>query len=595
MDWAIFMRRQGLLILATALAIVVSLFCGSLQQEIRPAFALGSYRFIDSPVTESITNQPFHFRRQNCIAEFNIAFDLPRFHAQRFLLRIDDCLENLSVNGRPIRDLNYPQCVYPSWIEVNENLVPGRNSFQFQVRNFGGQGGWDLMVSPTDWRQLAIRAGLVTTLLLYGVFILVHFRVRRSWHLPLALGFAGIFVRCLYFWVTPYDVRAHDLPAHLEYIDYVARSFVIPPPNQCFVCWHAPLYYFVAAAWQWCAQHLGRPGNDIISDLTLFSLALSLFTLGVGVLLGNVLFAQKSNRELAFFCASLAVIPGLVFHAVPVNDDSLQCLFFFLILLVLLSWWNKPTLLKWYSTVVLVSLSALVKANGLVFLPVMLCLSLVRRGATWRNKTLHTVFGCLVFFLLTGWYYYYRHVVQAVVSPLGPLDRLPQVVVVDNHWQDYLTFNPWAVLEITFNNPYSPGYRRDIVWEFFFRSIYLGESGFPENMRWISVLMLYSGLLLLPLIVRGIWRESAGNFYAQLPLAATMTAFLLATIAFRIFYPLVPAQDFRYVTILVVPFSYYCIKGAKTAESRQLSISEALIVQHLVCCLLFYFALYLNP
>ena len=138
-------------------------------------------------------------------------------------------------------------------------------------------------------------------------------------------------------------------------------------------------------------------------------------------------------------------------------------------------------------------------------------------------------------------------------------------------------FDPVQVARLPFNNTWSDEYRRQYFWEFFFKSSFIGEFRFPELTLLASMLMI-AAMLCLPLLLLGIVSDLRHRFVAILPVSLSTLALLGAAIAYPAFFAYAPNQDFRFSIPLILPITYYIVRGARTVPKRIRVVAQALIV-----------------
>ena len=66
-----------------------------------------------------------------------------------------------------------------------------------------------------------------------------------------------------------------DVEGHIEYIQYVINNHSIPDKDECWSCYHPPVYYIAAAPSYVLGEYLGMQGT---TGLQAFSLLLSVLT-----------------------------------------------------------------------------------------------------------------------------------------------------------------------------------------------------------------------------------------------------------------------------------------------------------------------------
>src|SRR5262249_53021449 len=145
--------------------------------------------------------------------------------------------------------------------------------------------------------------------------------------------------------------------------------------------------------------------------------------------------------------------------------------------------------------------------------------------------------GFLLACILAGWLPVVRILIEANNSRTLSLGNqgMHSSLVVTNAARNFLTFNPFAMIRIPFNNPFDDATRRQYFWEYFFRSSLFGEFGF-DQIRHLARMLLTVALSLLPLLVVGFVRSLWKAFRAALPVTLTFVFLLIASVAYRVLF-----------------------------------------------------------
>ncbi len=383
----------------------------------------------------------------------------------------------------------------------------------------------------------------------------------------MTLCVAAVALRLLYTWNSAYDERGHDAPGHLDYIVYVAANFSLPPPADGFEFYQPPLYYIFAAPAVWIANiiHASEQLRNIL--IQIFSLICSLLTFWIAMKIGKKLLTDKKNiLPLHLYAVLLGTTPAFLFFAARVNNDVLYQVWAFLAFLLMLMWWERPNTTTWLSICAVLGLGLLTKTNmALLVLPCFICL-FAKKKMGWMVKIAQAFAGLAVILLIAGWFHIPRvlddDAKTAVVGNYAELTNF-----VENNVGNYLTFNPIAMVQYPFNDPYNDEARRQEFWEYFFRSALYGEFHFGNDRMLLALVMLLSSLLMIPFAAINLFRDIRRNTYASLPVWCTFLTILLGAAAFRFVFPYSSSQDFRYSVLLLPLFAYYAVRD--TGFARQ--------------------------
>jgi hypothetical protein len=141
------------------------------------------------------------------------------------------------------------------------------------------------------------------------------------------------------------------------------------------------------------------------------------------------------------------------------------------------------------------------------------------------------------------------------------VDGLPPALTLPSELRNFVTFDPAQIVTHPENFPWDDSQRRQFLLEFFFRSAFFGEFTFAGHLRPLERAILVSALLGLPLMAFGVARE-LGDAHPIWPMVASAAVLLGAFVMYRMKFPFAPSQDFRYVTFLAVPLTFFAVRGA---------------------------------
>lgn len=382
---------------------------------------------------------------------------------------------------------------------------------------------------------------------------------RRAYWLATVCA-AAVLLRLFYFFATPYDVRGHDAPGHVDYVAYVAEKLSLPPPDDGFEYYQPPLYYMAGAPFVWIARAANASGETRNFLIQIFSLICSVATFFIGVRMGKKFFPNENQKtSLALYAALLAATPSFVFFAARVNNDVLFQIWSFLSFLLLLAWWKKPSANLWLSICAVIGLGLLTKTSMALMVPLcFLCLAFEKKSG-WKEKLVLGLGGMTVILLIAGWFHVPRALddgsKKAVVGNYEALTNF-----VENDAGNFLTFNPIAVLAHPYNDPYDDAARRQEFWEYLYRSAVYGEFHFGDDRMALAFVMLLSSLLVLPFALWNLVDDMRKRAYASLPVWAGFLFLMAGAAAFRFAFPYSSSQDFRYSILLLPIFAYYAVR-----------------------------------
>jgi len=573
--------RQSTLWLTLVFAIALMILMG-LRSSLIPHIGTITYRYDGKEVGTGAN--PLFIASQGKYLFLRFSAFLPIGEPTTFFIKPDDCIESMTINTKAVKEEVAQFCDYTSMgraLDLSDYLKKGENVFVFRLKDTGGMGGMRVTPQYGSPTFSLLNQGALLLAALY-VLALLWPLIRRSSSRPLwVIGIGGAILRIFYFVVTPFSLRGHDMKAHLDYITYVAQHWTIPPASDGWEFHQAPLYYFVSAIWMKTGQMLNLADDTISRMLHFESLLFSVGALAIGIWIGTLLFPPKEKTERLLFVGLIASFPSLIYHSVSINNNSLYILLVFLLLALLIRWWQKPSARAWYVLICCLALSFVTRVSALIFLPVLGLSLTFHDKIPWKGKLRLATLSAILFVFLTGWLPLVRF---TEANPQNSLTFNSQgmnaklAVVTDV--QTFLTFNPIRVLRSPYANPWNDTPSREYFWEYFFRSAFFGEFSYSEELRSMAVLILACALCLLPLLAYGLYKLTMHYSYLTFPLGLTIIFVTGAHLFYRIYAPFSANQDFRFSLALIPPVLYYLVwsicKGPKSLQQFGMYLAVAL-------------------
>ncbi len=389
--------------------------------------------------------------------------------------------------------------------------------------------------------------------------------VFRSWLVsrseilwPVVFGAA---IRFVYVWYTPYNLRTHDVAGHIEYVKYVAQTFTIPHTGQNWEAHQGPVYYFLAGIWVRLGNMFDRSSLDLARDLQWGSMILSVALLWIAGLIALELFPgirRRAHRTL--FVLLHAVIPALVYGSARISNDALAWPLLWLFALLLLRWWRSGTLRDWTWLCVLSAVIILTKHNGYILPPIAFACLLLRPHLSTGIKIRKTALLAASVIVIAGWFLAYRFIdgffSYGLLAPsLWGMENLR----IPNDPEAFLTFNPLRMIVTPFNSPSTNAFGRQFFWEYLLKSVFLGEF-IPTSTLLLTVRAAVGlGMAFALTGLVGIWRAWKTRAPFFLPMLIVAAAHVGGLIAYRILHPCACNQDFRFITLALVPWSFFAL------------------------------------
>jgi len=534
------------------------------------------------------TQHPFSVKAQR--EYMTVEFPMVMTRLQSPILRIqpDDCLEELSINNVVVQHVSIPFCdyTYPGReMDLTEYVHPGLNMWKMRIRDTGGDTGIRIAPALRGWVPI-IDFSIVVIVMLYIASLRKTLRIFRSMGSLFSFLLVGIGVRISYVLSTGYFLRGHDTDAHIDYIRYVALHKALPAAHAGWEFHQAPLYYILSAFIHNISTHIGVTAEHLYNVIQIESIFASIGVAIVGCAMAMTLFPEKTEvRMRALFAAIILSFPTLIFLSSRITNNGLYVFLGSVTLFQFLRWWKSDTIKDWYILCALLAITALTKVSGLALVAAV-GMAWVSRHGIHKDMWKFAFFGGLLFVLLFSWF---------PLSRLGNTQDTEKIVRlgnvgmnddlrVTNTLTHFSTFNPVAVLEHPYNNPWEDNNRRQYFWEYFFRSAFFGEFSFDDRLRILSQGILLSAMLSLIPFLYGLLFSIRRKSMYDVPMLCTLGFLFLAAFLYRYLFPFAPNQDFRQSVLLLFPLSYFIAQGYGSLRMKKSMIQTLLYSTIMLCC-----------
>ncbi len=498
-----------------------------------------------------------HFRDGE---KFEVFFDVRTKFGGAFALKVvpDDCAETVKINGNKISLSHFPgRCDYGNGFVLPSDSIAkyadGKNvHFEFLVRNNGGVGGLD--VKP---EMLSSAAGILSYVLLLVSFTAFFAFLLRRLHvglLPRILLTVGVLLRALMFSSLFYSQYSYDVDGHLDYIKIVAEKHEIPGTDDCWTCYHPPVYYAISSVpWQLgSALHFGGP-----SAVQLESLFLSLLVLFFGFKILQMVLPEKI---LVFGTLLWTFWPLLLLVAPRIGNDQLFYFFHILCLWGVLKYMHTKSSKALLCAAIAAGLSYWTKSTGVITLATFalgFALGYFPREVLFPKKSEIVSLG--LFFVFCLGILCIR--LYGDSSLIGNSSGLHSGLAVPNNLGNYVYLDLKNYVLNPFTSPWDAALGKEFFWNYAFKSSLFGEFrifNFPLGETLAAAIGICL-LLLVSCALRGFWTSKMDRSKCLLVFQIAM--FFAALMYLRITVPFACSNDFRYILPVIVSFIPFACLG----------------------------------
>jgi hypothetical protein len=503
----------------------------------------------------------------------------------------DDVLLSIRVNQRdvPLDDVDpgalsdFNQGFH---FNLSRYLQNGPNHIEIRIKNTGGPSGLIFRNSARDIRAL-IAGWLLMIAVLAILYLILACFISNKAVIFILLG--GFLIRLLYFWVTPYGLRTHDVEGHIPYIEYVLKNWSIPPRNSGWETYQPPLYYFFAALVYKAANLAGVTSTHSLYRLLQFvSLLLSMGFLGSSLLIFENIGAHlpvfhkpgngsdpipetpgaksKKGRFIGVMLGLVAFWPSNIMHSVRIGNDGMFYFFYALGLLFLIKWYYDNTDRSLYTGFVCAALCFITKANALILYGVIAIIYLLKfitdKDRDIRQYLIRAVvllilfaagfgitFGAAVAEKMKG---STEHFMVPNMGNLGGQE-------VGNQLKNYVWFDLPEFITEPYTDPWGDRGGRQYFWNYLFKTGLVGEFQFDTPFhRTVTILLSSLFLGLLGYVITGlIWLILKKEWQEHGILLLNLILLIGAAILFRISIPASCSNDFRYILPVLISFGFF--------------------------------------
>lgn len=478
----------------------------------------------------------------------------------------DDCLTSLEIAGEslPLTQWGRATCDWNKGVHVDLRNWRGSGlgwseiPFTVSVNNNGGSMG--LRVRSSRSATLLSLPFLVP--LLVALMALAAILLRKGLSAGVsAMIIFGLILRWAYLVSTNFQERAHDVAAHISYIQHLSAQGTLPSIASGWAFFQPPLYYALMAL----VHRMGGEGEATYLVMQLCSLLCS----GVLLVAGAVLFQRVFPRGnlSVLLIALLAAWPALIIHSVRISNDPLLHCLSAVGLVLLLRWYDLRQRRDLYVVAILAGLAVLTKANGITLFASLITIYLSaelssRSYPTWgarvgllkRTALLSLPFAAAS--LVTFGRGVLAHLSDPKVDWLvgQAFNWMNNRLLVSNTPFEYFYFDLQTFLKVPFLNPWLDESGRQFFWNYVLKSSLFGEFSFA--FRGASTLALVLSALVVAIVlyvVLYVMTLRKADFRRVLPYLLALGIQIGFLLLFRIGTPVSGNADFRYVAPLLLP------------------------------------------
>lgn len=487
---------------------------------------------------------------------FNIGFDVSNPLNIRYDLNIipDDCADFIVINGKDISLSDNPKkCSYSKGFWLQDSItspyrVGKTTHYEIALRNKSGKAGLNVLYKSNSPFLLILKLLMPLLAGLLTIAIARRFKINKFLLLCILVG---IFLRFAMFYSLPYTQFTMDVDGHVAYIQYIVENHSIPAADDCWTCYHPPVYYTSAAIPFWLGS-ITSIGS--CSSVQAFSLALSVFLLVCGLLLLKEII---SGAPLGVAAILWTVWPTLILVAPRIGNDQLFYAFHVLALLAGFNYIKKGFGKYLIIAVACAGLAMWTKSTGCVTIGLTILFTLigfVKTNKLHRPTKTEIISWSLLFLIFAG------IILEKFIGDnnlVGNIQSLNSHLIVGNEAKNYLFFDLKTFLTEPYTNAWDDELGRQYFLNYAFKTALFGEFKLVTTAfgKTIATIISLSFLGLLIYAIRGWWKTKLDVYHWILFIQGAV--FFAALVFLRIKHPYSCSNDFRYILPVLLSFIPY--------------------------------------
>jgi hypothetical protein len=485
---------------------------------------------------------------------FHISFDVNAGSSYNVHIVPDDCIESFLVNGEEV-SLNGIKgvCDYNNGfrLEYEQFKGTGKDHFDIAIRNGVGPGGLNIGIEYGKSALWSLaRRGFFIGFVLLCALLLRHLKMGTAAYVILV---CGIVLRLFFVDALPAPNKfGHDVDGHIAYVQYIVGNEKIPATEDCWTCYHPPVYFaMMAPLWKFA------PVLKMQSDV---ALQVASFVLSLLILLFGFLVLRQIFSGVPLNLATLlwTFWPMMVLSCGRIGNDQLFYLLHIVCLWGALGYLQKRNGRRLLIAAIASLLAVWTKTTGAISIGIcMLALLLgyfspvggfrLKKGEVASIVVLAlTVISCGVKMYLNG-----GEIVSNAHSLNGGLK-------VGRDFVNFLYVDVKQLLAYPYTSPWENDLGRQYFVSYMHKTSLFGEFKLLTDsvgVFWAEVVNVTS-LLLGFYVLRGIWGKALDR--KRLLLLVQFAVFVVALAYLRWQHPYSCSNDFRYIApvlLSVVPFA----------------------------------------
>lgn len=439
-------------------------------------------------------------------------------------------------------------------------------------------------------QNIKLIIGIIILLILIISYIYNKKKKLTSTNITNIIIIIGILLRTMYIIYTPITERQHDVgdfddAGHLSYINTIYETGRLPETNE-WQYYHPPLHHFLSAVWLKTNEVLFNVPSIYVNieGLQILTLLFSSLTLFV---ISQILSRLKIKNIYKYLTVLFfSVNPTMIILSGSINNDCLEYLIQFMILLYMLKYYESPTSKNSLILGIITGLCMLTKFNGIIMLGPITILFLYKLYKERNFKEIIKNYSIvLVIALVLGLSYQIRnYILFGSISIPNPTEHLSvkqysifKRMIIPSFTNIYEKFcnltNDYNIFSFIVKNSIFGEYKYNIPNIFY--NLYVS----------INLLLIILSTVLLIKNIKTIFKDKI-----NLLLISNYVITMLSFYYFNYMYPYTCTMDFRYIVpTLLTGIVMLVMESNKTKSKYIRYLIDIPIILFIVLSIIFIF------
>lgn len=516
--------------------------------------------------------------------DLNLAFSKDR----KLIIHPNDCISKVLINGGEyVFEKKQDLCDKEDGVLVDLSRYAhiGKNFINIHMQQRWHGRSIILSVDGRDGVQFTVF--IIMTWLLWVMITGMIFTTNlpKNYKIILSVLFAVVlWLSYTYFANSFYTKWSHDAYWHIDYIKIMVNGNFLPSANQCRVCYHPPIYYFLSAIIYKISQFL----HILNPYIVIRRAGMILYTI-IGLFFGiRFLYLVFQRKPIAFWCSTLLLLfwPLNYYYGPRIINDNLFYMFSFIFLYLLVSRYKHGS--KIFEThknipirtFIVLILWLFTKSNFIIWLPLLLITIYknfsLRDNDKWlfKKSLMNNIKKGYVYYIyaiaIVVWYMTF----QAIFKSKEIVGNVSIFWLIGYIWDVDLfrTFTSFDYNSFIHNTKWRWNQSLDeseFFWNYIFKSMMYSEIGVYEKFKTLLAQRLnFIFFIFIILVFINLFKSSKEKLFYVVGFIVPIVSMMI----YRWIYPYIASMNYRYIFPHILFFLYFLVEDIQLANLKNIKI-----------------------